>query len=243
MPEQLKNFNEPNASPEEQERIKHGVCAFFDSKLTGLESGAEDSSSGYVQQFYEICTGSNRPWTQQKEFDLPETPVPLRIRFDRHSCYMPQNRRMDIDITPLIEAKDENTLKRAALLILQDVYHESEHIFIPGYELKYGMGLEDRQQTVEYLCHPGEINAFAKQYAFRYSREYPGDSFVLHKMQALAKRLKDENPIRADAYNYFLTFAVPEKQRKYRKWGNLAAVHASIVVETEKHLSKFSPRS
>ena len=237
MIEQPKSSFESTASPEEQERLKRAVCDFFRNKLVELEAlPARGSPPDHVQRLYELCTSSNRPWTGQKEFDLLGLALPLGIRFDQHSGYVAENRRLDINIAPLLEARDTHALRQATQFILQDVYHETEHIFVPGFPMQYGIDLEGPEQTVEYLCHPGEIHAFARQYAFRYSQAYPGEPFELQKMRELTEVLQNERKRRADAYNYFVAFALPATQEKYRDVVDLAEVHRSIVAETERHL-------
>lgn len=234
--ERISQQAEVTLSPEEQERLKRAVCRFFSDKLTELEVTLGERTTDYVQRFYERCTGSTRPWTQQKEFDMVGLSLPLRIRFDQHSGYISENQRLDIDISPLLEAKDADALKQATLLILQDVYHEAEHIFVPGFPMQYGLDLEGPEQTVEYLCHHGEIQAFARQYAFRYANAYPGAQFELQKMQQLAEGFQGERHNHMDAYNYFVVFADPKKQDQYKHIANLAEVHRAIVLQTEKHL-------
>lgn len=236
MREQLQNTIESTLSLEEQERLKRAVCGFFKDKLTELEITSVESPSGYVQQFYKLCTGSARPWTQEKEFDLLGLAAPLRIRFDRHSGYQPELKKMSINIEPLLQAGDTNGLREAALSILEDVYHEAEHIFFPVDLEEYLDPDATPDEWIKYATQTNEINSCARQFAFRYSVEYPNESFTLEKMQALAEHLKTRNPGRAFAYNYFVVFADPKKQDQYKHIVNLAEAHRAIVLQTERHL-------
>lgn len=240
MIEQLQQQGESLPSPEEQEQIKLTICHFFEERLTELESGANAGSSDYVQQFYELCTGSDIPWTRQKEFvpSIPELPMPFRIRFDRHSGYQPELKRMSISIEPLLRAHTAAELQEAILTVLEVVYHETEHIFFPVELEKYegaarGMTTEE---GITYLCQNTEINAYARQFAFRYSREYPNEPFTLDNMQRLAERLLPQD---TNANNYFVAFANPTVQEKYKHVANLATAHASIVAETKSHFEKL----
>lgn len=115
MPEQLHNGIETFTSPEQREQTTRAICTFFENKLTGLEARAVDNPSGYVQQFYELCTGSTRPWTRQKEFDMIGLSLPLRIRFDQHGDYAPELRRLCIDIRPLLQARSKSELTEAII--------------------------------------------------------------------------------------------------------------------------------
>ncbi len=230
--------------PEEQERMKLSVCRFFEGKLNELEAVSGSDSMDYVQKFYELCTATTVPWSQKKEFDLLGLPAPLRIRFDRNSAYQPELRKMSVSVEPLLQARNVSDLKEASLTILQAIYHEAEHIFFPIVLEEYEGA--DRGTTpgewIQYASQDTEINSYARQYAFRYSREYPNEPFALDKMQELAVRLSNEREAQNDAYNYFIVFADSDKQREYGKWGDLAKAHAAIVAETEKQLMKISQR-
>lgn len=55
------------------------------------------------------------------------------------------------------------------------IFHELEHILQKGGdELSGG---EDKKQLFEYLSIPGEMRAYAKGFAFRYTRRFPGKKF------------------------------------------------------------------
>ncbi len=241
MKEQLQTANEATLSPEQQEQVKRTICDFFEGRLAELEVKAGDDPSKYVQQFYELCTGSNRPWTQQKEFDLPGLPMPFRIRLDRHSGYQPELQKMSISIEPLLQAQTPGELKEATLLILGDVYHETEHIFFPVELEEYedaDRGVTS-EEWVKYACQSAEINANARQFAFLYSREYPNELFTLGTMRILAEHLKPKD---ANAYNYFIAFAKPDMQEKYRHIANLAQAHELIITQTKSHLEKLKQK-
>lgn len=241
--EQQQNRSEPLMSPEQQEQAKLAICRFFEQKLTALESifeGGHTEEPAYVQRFYELCTGSSNLWTRQKEFtpSIPGLTMPLRVRFDRHSGYQPELGRMSISIEPLLIARNAGELKEAALSILEVIYHEAEHIFFPV-ELEKYEGAESGMTTEEgivYMCQNTEINAYARQFAFRYSREYPNEPFTLDNMQKLAEHLKPKD---ANAYNYFVAFAKPSVQEKYKHLANLAEAHGSIVAQTRNHFEKL----
>lgn len=239
--EQQQNKSEPLMSPEQQERIKLAVCRFFEDKLIVLEAEAKNSPAGYVQDFYKLCTGSDQPWVRAKEFDLPGLPVPLRIRFDR-SSYVDESGMMCLDVSPFLETQNVNELKKARMLFLRDVYHEAEHIFVKGDSREYGIGFEDSAEWIRYANHPGEINAFGRQFAYRYLQEYSGESFILGKMCVLAEKLEAESNDCA-ASNYFIVFANPEKQEKYKNIADLARIHGLIVEATKGHLEKLSKGS
>lgn len=237
MLERFHNPNESAPSPEVQENMKRAVCRFFEDKLAGLEAEAQDSPIGYVQEFYKLCTGSDQPWVRAKELDLLDLPVPLRVRFDRSSGYQPDIQKMSISINPLDNARTVSDLRDATLSILESVYHEAEHIFLPGEPEEYGgIDTSDMTRFITYASKPSEINAFARQFAFRYSREYPNEPFEIKKMQVIAEHLKRT---RAHAYFYFIHFAKPETQERYNLIADLAQLHDSIIVQTKTHLEKL----
>lgn len=239
--EQFPQTAEAILTPEEQERMKLSVYRFFEGKLTELEATSGSGSVDYVQRFYELCSDKTEPWTRKKEFDLLGLAVPLRIRFDQNSHYDVANRCISIDIRPLLQAKGQEALKQAVIPILEDVYHEAEHIFNPGLgESHFVPEYDTEESSLLYLSDPAEINAFARQFAFRYAREYPGAPFDLPKMSILAEQdLKDEKRFKRNAaYNYFIACADMVKQQKYKGF-NLKSIHEAIIAETRKHLARL----
>ncbi len=111
-------------------------------------------------------------------------------------------------------------------VFLENVYHEVEHVFYPGHD---SLDDSDLAELIGYYTNPGEIRAYARQFAHTYSLHYPGEIFDLKKMQALALESGDGRAI-----NYFNSFADPEKQAKYAEFGDIKKTHETIVSLTER---------
>jgi hypothetical protein len=156
------------------------------------------------------------------------------VRFDRSGEYDATSHIISLDIGKLRSAKTEQEVENALLTILEQVYHESEHAYNPDYRGHSGPG--DIQETIEYLEDQGEIEAFGRQFAFRYSKEYPNKEFDLSKMIALCQKLKDLGEGTAH-YNYFVLFADPVKQEKYGSYGNIKEINEKIIDSTKRHFT------
>ncbi len=160
----------------------------------------------------------------------------LNIVFDRSSEYDSNSRTIRINIDPLFPDRTSDDESKAArfeggLKILQSVYHEVEHIYYQGSPLEP----KDIEETLEYLGHPGEIRAFARQFASLYQQHYPGELFSLEKMQALAQAFGDNRAI-----NYFISFADPSKQEKYAQYADIGRIHQTVASLTERFSNRFN---
>lgn len=119
------------------------------------------------------------------------------------------------------------------------VFHEMEHMKHLGDEL---LEEEDddlkRLASVQYLSHPGEMRAHARQFAILYSDTFPGQPFDLKKLRSLA----EEDP---KIRSYFIRLADPEVVSKYmelakglnRDIGDLATLFPAMVRMTSFFVS------
>jgi hypothetical protein len=149
---------------------------------------------------------------------------PLRNTDDADFSYIPgMDGRSGGEITlgwrSILEADSVDTLRLAAETLFEHVIHETAHIDFPGTSIDEQGG--DREGAVKYLCHPGEMCAHAKEYAFKYRRTFPGEPFDLEKMRSIIST--------NDERNYLIQFADPDKQAAYRSVADLASVHATMA--------------
>jgi hypothetical protein len=222
---------------QKQERIKLIVSKFLEDKLSlavQMRSGAMEKREivDIVQCLQRVWPENDGvPWQRKPRFRIPNLDEELTIRFDLHSDYDITNKIMTLNISNLRDAKTPEELGAALTNVLEDVYHESEHIYNPGSDIEP----VDVQETIEYLGNPGEIEAHARQFAYRYRKEFPGEPFDLAKMKDLAQRIKGTG--RGDKhYNYFVSFADPIKQEKFKEFGDVKTIHEKIVEATLRHL-------
>lgn len=120
-------------------------------------------------------------------------------------------------------------------------WHESEHIFHMGadYDVDPDADQEARRLAlVEYLSHPGEVRAHARQYALEFSREFPAEPFSIEKFMAI----DGGKAATGLAGYYFRFFADPAVQARYDGRGDfapLAETHRSIVALTSEMTLRF----
>jgi hypothetical protein len=131
----------------------------------------------------------------------------------------------------LLEARSEDEFEAAREDLIDAIYHETEHITYWGSDID---ATESVEAAVQYLTTEGEIRAFAKQYAFRYSRLFPDEPFDLEKMRTLSG-------VRG-VMNYFDSFADPAKQEKYRGVADVKHAHEQIVTLTAQGVEYLNAR-
>ena len=112
------------------------------------------------------------------------------------------------------------------------LFHEIEHILYPGTDL-LGPGKEN---SILYLANPGEMRAFAKQYAYLFTTMYPGEPFNPENLLALC------NPNDNRAKSYFSIFADPQKQQKYANIADLKAINGQMVSLTSRFVDYLNSR-
>jgi len=219
---------------EEKEVLVEKIIFFVTAKLeealsryrVGLASGAKKD---IVQCLLEIWPENDGiPWQRRPRFNVPGTDILIRFE-SQTSEYDSVNKTMSLPVGKLRSAKTSEELDLAFTHLMQSMYHETEHIFNPGQELA---GTDDIQEMISYLCNEGEIRAHAKEYAYRYVKEYPGEPFDLLKMQELALKLQAEG--KPNARNYFIVFADPEKQEKYGLYGDVKKAHDNMMTMVGK---------
>src|SRR3989344_5898972 len=169
------------------------------------------------------------------DFLLPKDILPpevnVVVRFERKASEIG---KFENDVTirlplePFMKARSEQEIKDAALLILQVVFHEVEHLEFFGSDIG---DIGDKEELIKYLCDPGEVRAHAKQFAFWYTQEFPGKKFDIESMESVC----DKSPL---AKNYFIGFAKDEVKKKYASV-DVVATHKEIINLTDKFVSEM----
>lgn len=229
----MERISETNESPEQvQEKIITQVISHVTSKIEEAvklyrESKVNGNSTDIVEYLQKIWPENDGvPWQRRPRFTVPDLEDPIQVRFESQSTeYEISSRTMRLAIGPLRSATNPEEFEQALKHLTQSVYHESEHIFNPGMDLDSEEGAKG---VVEYLCNEGEIAAHARQYTYRYMKEYPGQSFDIELMQKLARKLNEEESDH-NIYSYFILFPDPSKQEKYKEYGDILKAYTQIV--------------
>jgi hypothetical protein len=226
-------------SPEErQERIKFVISKFLEDKLTeAVELKKQSMEKGQdidiVQILKDIWPENDGvPAIRRPKFTIPGLEEELTVRFEPLSTdYDDENKIMSLGIGRLREAETPEEMDKALIRLLEAAYHEPVHMYERDPGLDPGTTI---QETIEYLGSPGEIEAHARQFAFRYIKEFPGQEFDIQKMIEYAQGSIDSGESNKP-YNYFIAFADPIKQEKFKEFGDVKAINEKIVEATQKN--------
>jgi hypothetical protein len=86
-------------------------------------------------------------------------------------------------------------------------------------------GVED---AIRYMTTQGEMRAHAKDYAWTWSRSFPGKPFDPNKfMEVIVPKLVDSK--QKKARNYFVAFSDPLKQEKYKHVADLGTANKQLI--------------
>lgn len=223
-------------SRELEQSDKWHLSQFIEQKLRTALSAMETAPSlepplDFVEHLQRIWENDNVPYRRKPKFKLQglhgET---YTVRFSNDVTeYDSHGKEFTFGINSIRQATTTQARRLALSNLLDSVYHEIQHIYTPGSDLEPTTIAE----TIEYLGNAGEIQAHARQFARRYKDEYPGQPFTVEKMQELADTLKEQGSNKA--YNYFVSFADPEKQIKYAQYGDIKKIHEAVVAATAQH--------
>jgi enoyl-CoA hydratase/carnithine racemase len=226
-------------TPEQkQERVKEEVSKFLEDKFVqvaklkkeSLEKGEETDVVELLKEVWPENDGQS--WQRKPVFSMPGLSENIRFKFDLSSDYDDANKIMTLDISRLRGARTPVEVDNALDRVIMDAYHEAEHIYNPGSD-DAGEGVEE---TVAYLSDSGEIEAHARGFMYIYKREFPNQQFDIENAKVLATQLKEKG-ITPNYYNYLISFSDPEKQEKYKPFGDVKAVNQKFIEVMKKRIT------
>jgi hypothetical protein len=241
-------------SKERQEAVKFHISRFIENKIREAIEMKKKSPEKHVldcvRDVWQENTGE--PWHRKPQYiisGLNQSGTSVKVNFDLSSRYDSTNNLLTLNSSALREAETEEELEMAYLITGEDIYHEVEHLYTPGAEAEFFEGQDPEEKikaTVEYLLNDGEIAAHARQFAFRYTLAHPNEAFDLEKMKQLAGKIATERKPSSinkhsnnNALNYFVSFSDPEKQEKYKKYGDIKVAHEKVVAKTSEFIALF----
>ena len=134
-----------------------------------------------------------------------------------------------IGLRKVLSATTTEELNQAVHALAEMIYHEIEHIKFRG--ARIDASVSGAEGSIAYLNNPGEIRSHAKQFAYKYQRYFPNKPFDIEKMRSICRTSKE--------INYFISFADPEKQEKYRDIADISAIYRKIVEMTTQLVPFF----
>jgi hypothetical protein len=198
--------------------------------------------------FSDFEGASSKPNFKISSEILPDPSKRVRLRFDHTSGSVGHVAGSDLfTITlPLQQLYSAQTLEEfddARIALVQTIYHEIEHIELWGADV---LDTKDSAAIVEYLCNPGEMRAYAKQYAYLYVEHFTGEPFRLEDMRQIIQWNRDGQ--RQDipktkifkAIAYFEQFFDRAFQKKYEHTANLQEVAIGFMRLVNKFVDEMN---
>lgn len=217
----------------EQDRIEHDIFQFVFGKI---EQAAKTASEGSIK-FYDAMP---KVWPENergRDFFLPKNRFPdhssIRFRIEPFASESETVKTNGVVNTISIGVKelqdsllkgDSASAEQHLGRIAGSLNHEMTHLHHKGADAGDG-GAED---AIRYLTNPGEMRAHAKDYAYTWSRAFPGQPFDAQKfVQAVIPKLVQSKQKKAS--NYFVAFADPSKQAKYKGVADIGAAYRQLI--------------
>jgi hypothetical protein len=161
-----------------------------------------------------------------------------------------------IGLKPVVDARTPEELDRVLQNLDGTLRHETTHLThrgkpepLPG-QATYSGGDPNTAEMAEKLINnflgDGELRAYATEYAYYYSQQYPDKPFEPRKMVAIGAKLGGNKQNKLDMF--FNKFLDPEIQAKYepylRPYGlSLKKGHDTLVQYIQQELASGRPYS
>jgi hypothetical protein len=229
---------ETEPTPEQKEMLKHTISRFIEDKVrAAAERYIADKPTGHGRDIVEYLL---EDWTDNDGAPAIRRPIfqfeGYGIRFESQSTeYDHSNKRFSFALSKLRQAETEDEIRDEMEDIVDSIYHEAEHIYTPGADLESDTG----EGMVKYLCNPGEIEAYGRQFARRYAHEYPNEEFNMEHMEELAEKSKAKTGGARNLYHYMTVFNKPERASEFSVFGDVKAARESVIEATQRHLMHF----
>lgn len=144
-----------------------------------------------------------------------------------------------INMYPFNYAKSVEEVDRYLETLKSTMHHEAEHIYNVGaeYDQNDYEGDDKHKMAMQYMSNPGELRAHARQMAYLYAKQFPGEPFDLAKAQSVLDKPVFTNTMR----NYFSSFAKPEVwQKNVNRFGyKHANPHDQIMALVPQFMSQY----
>jgi hypothetical protein len=231
-----------------QDRLEHEAFEFvFDKIKKAADLAAQDSSvrpnvPQGMQATMKFREAMMKVWPESEQgrgikFMLPKDRFPslesLRIRVNSQKDESSADRingKIEViyvgthSLQGAIEQKNQDEINRHLRRISGSLNHEMTHLHHFGSDV----GEETPEDAVRYMTNTGELRAHAKDYAYTWSQDFPGEPFDAQKFaQKVIPTLVDSKKNKAT--HYFVSFVDPQMQAKYKHVADLGEAHKQLV--------------
>jgi len=231
-----------------QDRLEHEAFEFvFDKIKKAADLAAQDSSvrpnvPQGMQATMKFRDAMMKVWPENEQgrgikFMMPKDRFPsletLRIRVNSQKDESSADRingKIEViyvgthSLQGAIEQKNQDEINRHLHRISGSLNHEMTHLHHFGSDA----GDETPEDAVRYMTNQGELRAHAKDYAYTWAQDFPGEPFDAQKfVQKVIPTLVDSKKNKAT--HYFVSFVDPQMQAKYRHVADLGEAHKQLM--------------
>lgn len=219
----------------EQDRLEHEAFNFVFSKIRQAADEATKSNTS-------LMDAVKRVWPESEDgrgvkFILPKDKFPtlanLRVRINATTDESSVERYGDevgtlyigtASLQKGLQEKNQVAIQDSMRRIAGSLNHEMTHLHHKGANEGDG-GVED---AIRYMVSPGEMRAHAKDYAYTWSSIFPGQAFDAQRFvnEVVPKLVVSKQQ---KAKNYFVAFADPQKQAKYKHVADVGLAHKQLL--------------
>ena len=235
----------------EQDKIEHDAFEFVFDKIKKATDVALQSPPS-SQKGMAFRDAMMKVWPESEDgrgikFILPKDRFPslesLRIRLNSYkdeSSVDSSNGRVfamyigTASLQKSIEERNKAEVERHLMRISGSLNHEMTHLHHRGAD---GDG-ETPEEAVRYMTNPGEIRAHAKDYAYTWAQNFPGQPFDAERfVREVIPTLVDSKKNKAT--HYFVTFLNPEKQAQYKAVADLGLANRQLMEMVKGYVDYF----
>ena len=183
--------------------IKDSITHFIEIKMQAALALSKKNKKDLLNCIDEV-------WTEKEgtRFIIPGIDQELFIEFtEDKEDYDRSAHVLHVGIGAMRGAKTDEELALSFIHFMQVIHFTVSDIFDPTYSSKD----DSEQERIKYACDEGVLKAFSREYAYRYTKEYPGEKFDVEKLFDMAIKIYDEGMMHRNARIYYLDYSSPEK--------------------------------
>jgi hypothetical protein len=255
-------FQENHDYDSDQDRLEHEAFEFIFEKIRrATELAVQDKSPRQgvpqgMQATMRFRDAMIKAWPESEQgrgikFALPKDRFPslesLRIRINSQKDESSAD-RIDGKITTIyvgtaslqraIEQGNQEEINKHLRRISGSLNHEMTHLHHSGTDA----GEETAEDAVKYMTNPGEMRAHAKDYAYTWAQDFPGQPFDVQKfVQKVIPTMVESKQRKAT--NYFVKFVDPETQAKYKHVADLGAANRQLLEMVAGYVGYYMKRT
>jgi hypothetical protein len=242
-------FQENHDYDSDQDRLEHEAFEFVFGKIKQATAEATNSKVSLIDAMKKVWPESEGG--RGVKFILPKEKFPtlvnLRVRLNTTTDESSVERNGNevgtlyiggASLQAALSNNDQQSAQASMRRIAGSLNHEMTHLHHKGANEGDG-GVED---AIRYMVSLGEMRAHAKDYAYTWSSMFPGQAFnpQMFVQNVLPTLVSSKQ---AKAKNYFVAFADPQKQAKYKHVADLGAANRQLLEMVAGYVGYYMKRT